>query len=131
MGFIISSSCSNIFSLALLLRVLWQKRKLNQRVQWIKYRKLTIQSLSISTLYVLFNGPWTLTIFAYQYGLSDDIAMIAMAYTIYFYYYVIFPSPFVCLGSLPELRLKIKQKLLYCVRRRRQISPMISPTRRT
>ncbi len=45
------------FSLALSLRVLWQKRKLNQRMRWNKYRKMTIQLLSISILYLLFNSP--------------------------------------------------------------------------
>jgi len=72
------------FSLALFLRVLWQKRKLNQRMRWNKYCKMTIQLLSISILYLLFNSPWTLVIFAYQYGLPEQIANIAMSYTIYF-----------------------------------------------
>jgi len=111
-----------IFSLALLLRVLWQKRKLNQPIQWNRYRKMTIQLLSISILYLLFNSPWTLVIFAYQYGLSESVANIAMSYTIYFYYYVIFLLPFVCIGSLPELRIKCKQKFSCCFRRR-QIRP--------
>ena len=118
-----------IFSVALVVRVLWQKRRFHQQMQWRKIRKMTIQLISIVVLYLLFNGPWTFVIFAYQYGLREDIALIAMSYTIYFYYYVIFLLPFVCCGFLPELRKKVKE----CFRGRRmqQVVPLGLLTVRT
>ena len=111
-----------IFSFALVFRVLWQKRKFHQQMKWKKIRKMTIQLISIVILYLLFNGPWTFVLFAFQYGLAEEQALIAMSYTIYFYYYVIFLFPFVCCGFLPELRKKVPQ----CIFRTR--TPQVSPT---
>jgi hypothetical protein len=111
-----------IFCAALLLRVVLQKRRMNQPVQWRKYRKMTIQLLTISTIYMLFNAPWVLTIFAYQYGLPDDIATLLLMYMGYLTYYVIFSFPFVCCLSLPELRTKIQQ-IFFCKQVRQRIGP--------
>jgi len=101
-----------IFSIALLIRVIQQKHKRNQAIQWKKYRKMTIQLLSISSLYLVFNIPWTVLIFASQYGVSADLIAIPMVFAIFFRIYVIFLFPFVCCASLPELRKKLKQFLL-------------------
>ncbi|CAF1154061.1 unnamed protein product [Adineta steineri] len=119
-----------IFSVGLIVRVLWQKRKRNQLLQWRKHRKMTIQLLSISILYLTFNSPWTILIFASQYGLSDDIVAIPMVYAVYFRSYVLFLFPFVCCGSLSELRGKVKN--VFYRRRRNQIGAIeslkIAPT---
>ena len=113
-----------IFSMALICRVLWQKRKLNQRMRWRKYRKMTRQLLAISLLYLVFNSPWTFLVFAYQYGLPDDVATGGFSYTIYFYYYVIFLFPFVCCGCIPELHKKLRAKFLwFSTQRRRRVVP--------
>lgn len=117
-----------IFSAALVVRVLWQKRRFHQQMQWRKIRKMTIQLISIVTLYLLFNGPWTFVLFAYQCGLAENIAFVAMSYTIYFYYYVIFLFPFVCCGFLPELRKKVT---LFFRRGRAQVAPTGILTMRT
>ena len=109
-----------IFCIALLLRVILQKSRMNQPIQWRKYRKMTIQLLSISTIYMVFNAPWALTIFAYQYGLPEEIAITVLTYTGFLFYYVIFLFPFVACFSLPELRTKVKQ-LLLCGRMQRRI----------
>ena len=101
-----------IFCLALLLRVVCQKIRMRQQVHWRKYRKMTIQLLSISTIYMVFNAPWILTIFAYQYGLSEDIAIVILKYTGFLFYYVIFLFPFVCCLSLSELRSKFMRVIL-------------------
>ena len=60
---------------------------------------MTIQLLSISSVYVVFNVPCTVLVFAFQYGLSAEIAHVPLLYTGYLYYYVIFVFPFVCCGS--------------------------------
>ncbi len=43
-----------IFSFGLLLRVLWQKSRLRRGIEWRKQRKIIIQSLSVSILYLVF-----------------------------------------------------------------------------
>lgn len=100
-------------SLALLIRSIYQKSRLQQGMQWRKHRKMIIQLLSISTIYIVFNGPWVLVIFSYQYGLPESIANHALVYTGFLYYYVIFCFPLVCLLSLPELRNKFQWKKIF------------------
>ena len=117
------------FSIGLGARILWQKRKLNQRMGWRKSRKMTIQLLSISALYLVFNAPWTALVFAFQYGLPADIAIPAMSYAVYFYYYVVFLFPFVCCGSVPKLHEKFKRIFSRCTGAR-QVFPVLTITAR-
>lgn len=112
----------SIFSILLILRVIWQKRRLNQPVKWRKHRKMTIQLVSISCIYCVFNFPWTVLVFAFQYGLSPDAAYIPLLYAGYLYYYVMFFFPFACFGSLPEIRNKFTAKLFSYVKRPQQNS---------
>ena len=116
-----------IFCIALLARVILQKTHMNQPIYWRKYRKMTIQLLSLSTIYMIFNAPWVLTIFAYQYGLPDEIATVVLMYTGFLYYYVIFLFPFVACFSLPELRSKVK-RLLRCGRVQRRVGVLSRTT---
>ncbi|CAF1356344.1 unnamed protein product [Adineta steineri] len=113
-----------IFSITLIVRALQQKQRVNQRIQWRKYRKMTIQLLSISALYLAFNSPWVFILFASQYGLPPNITRIYTFYGLYFRNYVIFLFPFVCFGSLSELRDEFKKKFLWCRRQHRVIAEM-------
>ncbi|CAF1403179.1 unnamed protein product [Adineta steineri] len=113
-----------IFSISLIIRALQQKQRVNQRIQWRKYRKMTIQLLSISALYLAFNSPWVFILFASQYGLPPNITRIYTFYGLYFRNYVIFLFPFVCFGSLSELRDEFKKKFLWCRRQHRGITEM-------
>ncbi|CAF4069606.1 unnamed protein product [Rotaria sp. Silwood1] len=72
-----------IFSFLLILRVILQKKRLNQPIKWRRHRKMTIQLLSISCIYLLFNFPWTFLVFAFQYGLPADVAYIPLLYAGY------------------------------------------------
>lgn len=96
---------------------------MRQLIRWRKYRKMTIQLLSISSIYMIFNSPWALILLAFQFGLSSYIEMSAVIYTKFLLYNIIFLFPFVCCLSLPELRIKVTQKLLFC-RRQRQVGIM-------
>ncbi|CAF2432234.1 unnamed protein product [Rotaria sp. Silwood2] len=110
------------FSMALIIRAILKKNRLRQGVRWRKYKKMITQLLSISAIYIIFNVPWVVVIFAYQYGLPEDIAKVALIYTGFLYYFVIFLFPFVCCLSLSELRSKVKEKLLFW-RPARQVGP--------
>lgn len=102
-----------IFSVLLILRVICQKLRLNQPIKWKRHRKMTIQLLSISSVYIIFNFPWAFLVFAIQYGLSGDAANIPLVYTGYFYYYVFFLFPFVCCASLPGIRRRLTERLCW------------------
>lgn len=106
------------FSVGLIVRVILQKRRLNQAVSWRKHRKMMIQLISISCVYVVFNFPWTFLVFAFQYGLPGEVAHVPLLYAGYLYYYVIFVFPFACCGSLPELRQQVINTIFWCRKRK-------------
>ena len=100
-------------SLALLIRVIYQKYRLRQGVRWRNYRKMTIQLLSISALYFVIYIPEMLMEFAYLCGVSEDIGADFMNYMEFFTHYGNILFPFVCVVSLAELTRKV-QRIFFC-----------------
>jgi hypothetical protein len=111
-----------ISSSSLLLRVLRQKTRLNRLIDWRKQRKMTIQLLFISVLYLLFNFPRTIALLFILIGLTTDSLTSFDLDIAFFAFYIVFLFPFVCCGSLPELEKKLK-KLLFCRKQQRMIVP--------
>ncbi|CAF2628200.1 unnamed protein product [Rotaria sp. Silwood2] len=102
-----------IFSIALILRVIQQKSNHHRHFQWRRYRKMAIQLLSIAALFLLFNLPMTSLVLAHVCGLPDGSTGQFELYTYYLYHFVSLLMPFVCLGSLPEIRKKMKQIIVF------------------
>mgnify|MGYP001108660654 CR=1 FL=1 len=98
-----------VFSIALLLRILFQKKPANHSIQWRKYRKMTIQLLSISVLYFLFGIPMSVVIILMDYNILPAENINVLLYVVIVRTYVILLFPFVCCASLPELRRKLKR----------------------
>jgi hypothetical protein len=101
-----------LMSIALLIRVIRQKRRLNQQIQWRKQRKMTIQLLSLSALNIVFNIPLNLVSLAHLCGLPEDYGVEAEQYFYFSCYFLTFLFPFVCLFSYPKLVRKIEWKIL-------------------
>ncbi|CAF3704886.1 unnamed protein product [Adineta steineri] len=116
---IIIISCS----IGLLLRIVYQKSQMRQRIRWKNYRKMTIQLLSISFLYLVLHTPHILMEFVYILGVSEDVGSAFMAYAEFFEYYSNIFLPFICAGSMPELKAKLKKTFPCCRRQRRIIQP--------
>jgi hypothetical protein len=114
-----------VFSVGLIIRVIWQKRRLNQPVTWRRHRKMTVQLLMISVLYLVFNFPWTFLIFAVQYGLPERVVSVPLVYASYLYYYIFFLFPLVCCVSLPEIRRTIYRTPFQRSRQRPMISKAV------
>ncbi len=102
-----------IFSILLFIRVVHKKSRVNRSISWRKQRKMAIQLLSISILYIFFNLSWTFLDLCFEIGLSVNIAYKFRSYAYFFSCYIIFLFPFVCCVSLPKLRKKLK-RLLCC-----------------
>ncbi len=111
-----------VFSIALVVRVLWQKHRVRQPIQWRKHRKMTIQVLSISFLYLIFFFPLTWIFLMNWYGVSHDISNNFAQYAAFLSYYVVLLVPFSCLISLPELQTKLLE-ILHLQRHVRRIVP--------
>ena len=107
------------FSVGLFIRVLIQKYRLRRSIQWRKYRKMIIQLLSISLLYILISFPLMLMDLISASGLYI-ISSAVERYAAYLSYYQMFLLPFFLALSLPELRVKIKN--IFKFGRRRRVS---------
>jgi len=113
-----------VFSIALLVRVLWQRHRIRQPIQWRKYRKMSFQLLSISLIYSIFSLPYMLMNMMILSGIQNEIFTAIFDYTQFLTYFVFFLFPFVCVLSLSELRTKV-QKFFYLHRQTGRIGPEI------
>jgi len=111
-----------VFSVALLARILHQKHHMHQPIQWRKNRKMTVQLLPISILYIIFAFPLTLMHLMYRLGLPGDVGGNFYEYLLFFNYLMLLFLPFACVISLPKFRNKIKH--FWPLRRpRRMVAP--------
>jgi hypothetical protein len=101
-----------IVSIALILRVYWQKRRLNQSNQWRKQRRMIIQLFLVSGLNSCLNLPLYTIPIAQLCGLRSLESYDAEIVFYFLGYFVIFLFPFASLCQYPELRKKIKQKIV-------------------
>jgi hypothetical protein len=92
------------FSVALLVRTVWSKHiRSHQSIRWRRYRKMTIQLLSISSIFLLFNLPFMFyyTLIDFQYIPSDVDPQIEL-YLNYIGYFSTLLLPFVIFLSIPN-----------------------------
>ena len=92
-----------IFSIALLCRVIHQKRRLHQVFQWRKYRKMIVQLISISMLYLVCNFPIMIISFTRICCIAPDAWVDVQHFAFLLSYWVMFLLPFVALGSIQDL----------------------------
>jgi heme exporter protein D len=110
-----------VFSVALLVRVLRQKHHVHQPIQWRKHRKMTVQLLSISILYLIFAFPLALMNLMYLCGLPGDVGVKFNAYLLFFNYLMLLLLPLACVLSLPKRRSKMT--ILKLRLQRRTVAP--------
>ncbi|CAF2150614.1 unnamed protein product [Rotaria magnacalcarata] len=109
-----------VFSILLLVRVSLLKRRLHQRTQWRKQRRMAIQLLSISSLNLIFNMPLNILALAHLCGLPSDVGFEVEQYFYFSCYFLVLLFPFVCLYQYPNIHRK-----LFC--RRKNRSTTIGP----
>ena len=112
-----------IASISLLLRVLWQKRSMGQPIRWRRQRKMTIQLLSISFLYLVLLFPFTLVDFMLVCGFPVENIVDFRQYALYLQLLMPLFYPFICVLSSSELRTKFIE-VLHLRRQRRHIGPV-------
>jgi hypothetical protein len=113
-----------VFSIALLVRVLWQRHRIRQPIQWRKYRKMSFQLLSISLIYLIFSLPYMLMNMISLSGIRNEIFTAIFDYALFLTYFVFFLFPFVCVLSLSELRTKVPE-FFHLRRQTRRTGPEI------
>ena len=103
----------NVF---LLIRVVKKKQFLHRSIHWRKYRRMIIQLLSITALFLLFNLPMTSVILARTCGLLFGPTTQYEYYTYYLYRFVSILLPFICLTTIPELMKKLQKIFIATIR---------------
>jgi hypothetical protein len=116
-----------IGSTSLLLRVIWQKRRLHQSNQWRKQRRMILQLSLVSGLNISLNGPTGLIPLAHILGLPPDYAVQAELYFYFLGYFVIFLFPFASLAQFPDLRRRIKKYIFKLVPRQLRPPTTVTP----
>ncbi|CAF0775568.1 unnamed protein product [Adineta steineri] len=121
--YILPAFISVTFSVGLFVRVLYQKYHIHQRIDWRKYKKLALQLLPISCLYIFLQLPPMSLYAAYSAGLPRTVGGDYFDDSLVFSFYIILLTPFAGAMSLPELRTKRRNILLFW-RKRRVVDPM-------
>jgi hypothetical protein len=129
-GGLLCSTLIGFGSVFLVLRVVFQKHRLQQQMQWRKHRKMTIQLLSIASIFFIFYLPLVILGTAYKLGLPSYIGVEFNLYANFFSSYTEFLLPFACINTLPKLRTRIKNTCRWFWRRRTNVvAPQQLPIR--
>lgn len=99
-----------LLSLWLIVRVIAQKRRVQQRINWRQHRRMVIQLLSISSLYIFFDIP-AVFIGLVQLILPTFAVEIQALYLYYIVYFIPLLIPFVWLSTHSELWIKIRAQM--------------------
>ncbi|CAF1137733.1 unnamed protein product [Adineta steineri] len=104
-------TCSiSLLSLGLIVRVIRQKRRVQQRINWRQHRRMIIQLLSISCLYIFFDAP-TVLIGLIRLSLPTFAMDIQIQYLFYIVYLLPLLVPFICLSTFRELWSKNRTRI--------------------
>lgn len=106
-----------MFSIGLLLRIIERKYRMRRVIQWRKHRRMTIQLLSISLVYLLFSFPSTVVYTMTFFSSIEIVTDLAWQWTGFLSYFTFLVFPFVCALTLPGLRQKLKA-MMNCRQRR-------------
>ncbi|CAF3989191.1 unnamed protein product [Rotaria sp. Silwood1] len=110
-----------ISSITIIIRVNYQKRRVvRRRNQWRRQRKMAIQLISSSLLYLIPNIPLSLLILAHLCGLPESVGVEVQLYFDFLCYFVILLYPVVCLGFLSKLRKKMRWRRFFSLQRPQQ-----------
>jgi hypothetical protein len=113
----------------LIIRVLFRKRMglHHQRAQWRRYRKMIIQLLSISGLYLACQVPFDGVVFIQLFvNLPDWAAYIQIVYFYYLFWLLTLLLPFACIVCMTEVTNKLKNFFIQRRRRNMMVIPMIT-----
>ncbi|CAF3864598.1 unnamed protein product [Adineta steineri] len=86
----------------LIIRVVLQKRHVQQQINWRQHRRMTVQLLSVACLYIFFDGP-AVIIGIIRLGVPTFAADIQILYLYYIVYFLPLLVPFICLANFREL----------------------------
>ncbi|CAF1529813.1 unnamed protein product [Adineta ricciae] len=112
-----------VFSIGLFVRVVYHRYHLHHRIDWRSYRKMAVQLLSISLVYMALDAPPMVLNAAYLWGLSTDVAAQYYSDMLDLSLWVILFTPFASVTSIPDLKTKSVNALMFW-RGRHTVAPV-------
>ena len=111
--FMLPAFIIGIFGIGLFVRVIYTRYRVRRRIDWRKYRKLTIQLLPISVLYIALKCPPMIMFAVYTAGVDLGVSGNYFIDSIFFAYWSILLTPFASVASLPNLRARCKNLICF------------------
>ena len=109
-----------LLNVVLFIRVLWQKRhRMRQPIRWRQHRRMVLQLVPASVLYVCGVIPYGLLFSVHLLGGWSDVGIDLQGHFFYLFYYIAVLLPFVCLLGMPSIYSKL------CRKRQVQIFPTL------
>ena len=118
-----------VFGALLLVRVLAQKRRLQQTVTWHQNRKMIVQLILVSLSYLVFCLPFYVITLVQSLGFPRFGSDAISPYLAQMTYVPVIVMPYATLATLSGLKQKLRS-LTTCRGNRRAIAPSIVQTRR-
>ena len=118
-----------VFGVLLLVRVLAQKRRLQQTVTWHQNRKMIVQLILVSSSYLVFCLPYFIITLVQSLGFPRFGSNVIKPYITQMTYVPVIVVPYATLITLSGLNQKLRS-LTNCRGNRRTIAPSIVHTRR-
>ncbi|UJR22124.1 hypothetical protein I4U23_025188 [Adineta vaga] len=128
-NYILPAFVTVAFSVGLFVRVLWHRYRIRGRIDWRNYKKMALQLLPISTLYLLIQFPPIILYAAYAAGVPYSFGSGYYADGLFFTYWIVLFNPFACALSLPDLKTKVRNVIFFW-RRQNAVQPAMALTRR-
>jgi hypothetical protein len=124
---IIPMSLGILFDISLVIRVLFRKQVglHHQRAKRRKYRKMIIQLLTISSLYLICQVPFDALVFIQLFiNLPDWAAYMQIVYFYYLFWLLTLLIPFACIACISDVTNKLKASFIQRRRRNIMVVPM-------
>lgn len=100
-----------IFNILLVIRIIRQKQRINQQIQWRKHRRVTIQLIACSTPFIFLNLPLVCIYIAQFFGVPYGATGLFELIFYFLAYFIIIGMPFLCLLFSHEVVVKTKNML--------------------
>ena len=101
-----------IANILLFIRIIKQKHRLRQEVQWHKYKRMIIQLISCSLLFLIFQIPSMGLLLAQKFGLPFGATGQFELFIYFTSCFMVLWMPFICLGSSKEIWTKMKTLMM-------------------
>lgn len=106
----------------LLVRTILSRQRLQRSIEWRKYRRMIVQLLSVSVVYLLFSMPFSLNPIAQLARTSSPLTFdVYLNVFSYWAYGICIFLPFVLAGSLPDTEVKLSK--LFRLNRNVRVTP--------